>query len=135
MACVRRKSVDLTGYLEELLLDPPLPHSLVGRDLPYQIITPSDPMQRGAQLSVRLRPGLLEGVMTGLEQAGVVVDERKPDVIRVAPAPLYNSFREVWDFVVIFTGVCSRAMNSQIHGDEEVHGLKGTSDKGWAEIK
>ena len=129
------KSVRLTAYLEELLLNPPLSHGLDVNDLPYQIITPSDPTQRGAQLSVRLRPGLLEGVMTGLEEAGVIVDERKPDVIRVAPAPLYNTFQEVWDFVGVFTNTCSRAVKGQVARGEDVQGLKGTTEKGWAEIK
>ena len=35
----------------------------------------------------------------GLQERGIIVDERKPDVIRVAPLPLYNTFEEVWDFV------------------------------------
>ena len=135
MASIRAKSISLTGYLEELLLRPPLPNDLNGNTLPYQIITPSDPVQRGAQLSVRLEPGLLEGVMEGLENAGIVVDERKPDVIRVAPAPLYNSFQEVWDFVIAFTAACSRAQRGQSIDHQELQSLKGKDEKGWAEIK
>jgi kynureninase len=37
-----------------------------------------------------------------LEEAGIVADKRKPDVIRVAPVPLYNTYEEVWNFVQIF---------------------------------
>jgi len=75
-----------------------------GGKQPYRIITPSDPAQRGAQLSILLEEGLLESVMVELEKYGVVMDERKPDVIRVAPAPLYNNFTDAWDFVKIFQG-------------------------------
>ena len=132
---IRRKSIALTEYLEELLLHPAVPHDLDENHLPYQILTPSDPEQRGAQLSVRLKEGLLEDVMTVLEDAGVVVDERKPDVIRIAPAPLYNGFEEVWDFVNFFTAACSRAQKGQVGGDREAQSLMGQDEKGWAEIK
>ena len=47
---------------------------------------------------MQLNPGLLEAVLQRLEEEGVVVDERKPDVIRVAPAPLYNTFEDVEAF-------------------------------------
>ena len=46
-----------------------------------------------------LLPGKLEAVMKSLTEAGVVVDERKPDVIRISPAPLYNNFQDVWKCV------------------------------------
>ena len=98
MKAIREKSVKITGFLEKLLLQPPES----GGKNPYWIITPSDPAQRGAQLSVQLEPGLLDEVLHALEEASVVVDERKPDVIRVAPAPLYNSYVDVWKFVEIF---------------------------------
>lgn len=94
MASLRKRSLQLTGYLEELLLRK-------GEKQPYQIITPKDPAQRGAQLSILLETGLLEVVLVELEKNGVVVDERKPDVIRAAPAPLYNNFTDVYDFVEI----------------------------------
>ena len=106
MAAIRAKSIKITSYLETLLLQP----IKEGEALPYEIITPRDPLQRGAQLSVKLGPGMLDDVLAGLEDAGVVVDERKPDVIRVAPAPLYNSYADVWDFVQIFQRLCRIAM-------------------------
>jgi kynureninase len=121
IASLRAKSVRLTGYLEQLL------HQLVldirdvsvggGGVAPiFEIITPSTPEDRGAQLSVKLRPGLLDHVMAHLDEEGVVLDERKPDVIRVAPAPLYNTFEEVWRFVRILkdaleSAVASRELN------------------------
>lgn len=108
MPALRKKSMALTGYLERLLLNSPLAHQF-GPDRPYSIITPSSPNERGAQLSIRVQPGLLEKILSDLEKNGVVVDERKPDVIRVAPTPLYNTFEEVWDFVSIFTAACRQA--------------------------
>ena len=92
---LRKKSLQLTEYLETLL-----DGHLSGK--PFQIITPRDKTQRGAQLSLKLEKGLLNPVMKELEHRGVVVDERQPDVIRVAPAPLYNNFSDVLRFVQAF---------------------------------
>jgi kynureninase len=94
MLAIRRRSIYLTAYLEFLLRDWPC----AGRR-PYAIITPARSNERGAQISVMLQPGKLGTVMEGLAEAGVVVDERKPDVIRIAPAPLYNNFQDVWKCV------------------------------------
>ena len=99
---IRQKSLKITAYLEELLQET----EENGDRNPYNIITPSDPEARGAQLSVQLDDGLLDGVLKKLEEGGVVVDERKPDVIRVAPAPLYNSYSDVWEFIQIFRKAC-----------------------------
>ncbi|RVX70188.1 Kynureninase 2 [Exophiala mesophila] len=95
---LREKSLKLTAYLQYLLLKDT---SLNDQDRPYRIITPLDPTKRGAQLSVLLKPGLLEKVSGALQEAGIVADQRKPDVIRVAPVPLYNTFYEVWTFVQV----------------------------------
>lgn len=95
---LREKSLKLTAYLQYLLLKDT---SLSDQDRPYRIITPLDPTKRGAQLSVLLKPGLLEKVGGALNEAGIVADQRKPDVIRVAPVPLYNTFYEVWAFVQV----------------------------------
>jgi kynureninase len=96
MAELRKKSVSLTAYLEFLLLeeyryrkDPTI----------YTILTPEKIGERGSQISIKLREGLLEKVVKELGEEGVVVDERRPDVIRVAPIALYNSFADVWKFV------------------------------------
>lgn len=107
MASIRAQSMALTGYLEDLLL-------ATSQEESYKIITPPNPVERGAQLSLRLKPGLLVGVMKYLEDSGVVVDERKPDVIRVAPAPLYNSFCDVWDFVHVFKEACKATQKGHL---------------------
>ncbi|KAL4797139.1 kynureninase 1 [Aspergillus venezuelensis] len=107
MSEIRKKSLKITGYLEHLLLTYPLD----GLDKkPFSIITPSNPAERGAQLSLRLDPGLLDSVLETLEEHSVVIDERKPDVIRVAPAPLYNTFEEVYQFCQIFFEACKKAV-------------------------
>ncbi|KAI6716331.1 kynureninase [Diplocarpon mali] len=94
---LREKSVKLTAYLEILLLG-----MKTHGEKRFDILTPKEPEARGAQLSLKLHPGLLDKVMLALEERGVVVDERRPDVIRVAPAPLYNTFTDCWDFVEAF---------------------------------
>lgn len=111
MADIRKKSLGLTGYLEHLLLTYPLDSS--PKEKLFTIITPSNPSERGAQLSLRLLPGLLDSVLESLEDHGVIIDERKPDVIRVAPAPLYNTYTEVWEFCQIFLETCKRAFEAQ----------------------
>lgn len=111
MTALRAKSLQLTAYLE-LLLNELVPQGCI------DIITPADPASRGAQLSVRILPNKLksdaaetEGYECGtsapdgscdaviaqrqLLDLGVMVDNRPPDVIRIAPAPLYNNYTDV----------------------------------------
>jgi kynureninase len=90
---LRAKSVRLTAYAERLVLE------RVRRDV--QIITPSDPEQRGAQLSIRVLGGARRGrrVFDALGDRGIVCDWREPDVIRITPVPLYNRFVDVHEFV------------------------------------
>ncbi|KAJ5333955.1 uncharacterized protein N7506_007738 [Penicillium brevicompactum] len=108
---IRKKSVNITGYLEHLLTKYPL--DAPAESKPFTLITPSNPAERGAQLSIRLQPGLLDRVLHNLEEHGVVIDERKPDVIRVAPAPLYNTYTEVWEFCQIFLQACEEAVQAR----------------------
>ena len=97
MADLRKKSLKLTAYLEYLLLK-----DTTDETRQFTIITPSDPNARGAQLSLLLKPGLLHKVAERLQNAGIICDKREPDVVRVAPVPLYNTFSEVWTFVETF---------------------------------
>lgn len=95
---LREKSLKLTAFLEQCL-------SILSEDAKklFRIITPSDPSQRGAQLSLLLAAdNILNSVMKHLEENGVIVDERQPNVIRVAPAPLYNSFADCVTFAEVF---------------------------------
>lgn len=101
---LRQRSIRLTAYLEARLL------RYSNGTPPYRIITPLNPKERGAQLSILLNPGLLDKVLTYIEERGVTVDERKPDVLRVAPAPLYNSFLDIHRFIVIFHAACKQAV-------------------------
>lgn len=109
MTELRQKSISLTRYLHNLLLQS---HTLK-HPMPFTIITPANVDERGAQLSLRLQPGLLDNILHHLEESGVVVDERKPDVIRVAPAPLYNTYLDVWKFVQVFCEACRKAAESR----------------------
>ncbi|SRX74941.1 kynureninase [Aequorivita antarctica] len=86
---LRKKSEKLTGYLE-FLLDEMKNDSI-------KIITPRNPEERGCQLSIQVK-NADKGLHTKLTKAGVISDWREPDVIRVAPAPLYNSFEDVFHF-------------------------------------
>ena len=64
------------------------------------IITPSDPEQRGAQLSLVFNSDLTK-VHKRIQEKGVVCDVRLPSAMRIAPAPMYNSFSDVLSFVKI----------------------------------
>ena len=89
---LREKSMQLTGFLEFLL------HQL--RHIRFEIITPADPAQRGAQLSLFF-PERAKAIHQQMIEAGIVVDYREPGVVRVAPAPIYNSFEDVYRFYEI----------------------------------
>jgi kynureninase len=129
---LRERSVRLTGYLERLLNKWPMSANLKES---YWILTPRDPQQRGAQLSIRLSEGLLEPVMEILEREGVVVDERRPDVVRVAPAPLYNSFEDVWRFMVAFEKALKVATSASTKSGTGGIMVEGPGEKsGWSEV-
>ncbi|KAK7418156.1 Kynureninase (L-kynurenine hydrolase) [Neonectria punicea] len=99
---LRSKALVLTAYAE-YLLDQIQADSTDEIPL-FHIITPRDPAQRGTQLSVLLKDGLLEDVSQALEENGVLCDKRKPGVIRVAPVPLYSRFEDVWRFMQVLRG-------------------------------
>jgi kynureninase len=86
---LRNKAVKLTGYLEYLIDDM--------KDDRIHIITPRNPDERGSQLSIQVKSANKQ-LHTQLSEAGVISDWREPDVIRVAPAPLYNNFEDVYRF-------------------------------------
>lgn len=92
MQALRTKSIQLTGYLEYLILN------LNNKNI--SIITPKDPEQRGCQLSIQVK-NANKTLHTKLTEAHVITDWRKPDVIRCAPTPFYNSFEDVYKMVEI----------------------------------
>src|SRR6476659_5731675 len=96
MDSLRQKSIKLTNYLQFLLESEPDGQS----KKQYTIITPRQADQRGCQLSILVREHPKE-LFTKLEAADVKCDFREPNVIRVAPTPLYNTFHEVWRFANI----------------------------------
>lgn len=92
METLRSRSERLTTYLHTLI-EARLQHVL-------QTVTPADPRRRGAQLSLRVRAGRDAGraLFEHLARHGVLCDWREPDVIRISPAPLYNSHADVLRF-------------------------------------
>ncbi len=89
MPAVRARSLRLTGYLRGLL------ESLAER-APIQLVTPADDDHHGAQISVRVQTDVTALADRMSENWGVVADDRKPDIIRLAPAPLYCTFHDCW---------------------------------------
>ena len=87
---LRVKSIKLTAFLEFLIdeLD----------DSSISILTPRSPEERGCQLSIQMK-NANRSLFEKLTAMGVVADWREPDVIRIAPAPLYNSYNDVYEFV------------------------------------
>lgn len=91
---LREKSTKLTAYLEEVI------QTISERyedTCQFEIITPKDQTQRGAQLSI-LAHGQGKAMFDALSKQGVIADWREPNVIRIAPVPLYNSFTDIFRF-------------------------------------
>ncbi len=94
---LRQKSVLLTGFLE-FLIDA----ANKEKELGFEIITPRNPIERGCQISLLTKANGKE-LFNQLTEKGVIADWREPNVIRVAPVPLYNSFEDVFTFVALLT--------------------------------
>jgi kynureninase len=92
MEPLRAKSIRLTSYLEFLLTE-------IGSKN-FTVITPRNPHERGCHLSILALEHPKE-LFSELQAAGVKCDFREPNVIRVAPTPLYNTFHEIWRFAKI----------------------------------
>jgi kynureninase len=93
MERLRAKSEVQTAYLRFMLDQHP--------STQFTIITPSNPAHRGAQLSLRMKANG-RAVCDKLAKRGVICDWREPDILRVAPVPLYNSFLDVFAFAENF---------------------------------
>jgi kynureninase len=92
IANLRAKSEQLTAYLAFIVAEVA---KATGTNL--EVITPNDPAQRGCQLSI-LAHGHGKALFNKLTERGVIADWREPNVIRVAPVPMYNSFEDVHRF-------------------------------------
>jgi kynureninase len=95
MDVLRERSLRLTEYLERTIT---IVNSQVTTRL--EILTPSNPTERGCQLSI-VAHGQGRDLFDKLSEEGVMVDWREPDVIRMAPVPLYNSFEDIARFGLI----------------------------------
>jgi len=96
MERLRAKSLRLTSYLEFLMGDV--------ESKAFSVITPREAQRRGAQISLRV-PGKGRDWCGNLARLGLIGDWREPDIFRVAPVPLYNSFLDVYRFVRKFAAV------------------------------
>ncbi|EDQ88034.1 uncharacterized protein MONBRDRAFT_26773 [Monosiga brevicollis MX1] len=108
MASLRAKSLKLTAYLEQLM------QALVneeGHAPRFEIITPTDPERRGCQLSILFKVDI-DAAFEALEKRGVVCDVRRPDVMRIAPVPLYNTFTDVYRFVTTLRDALNASASS-----------------------
>ena len=100
MPALRRKSEQLTGYLEYTI-------DGLARDFPaagISIITPRDPGRRGCQISMSCA-GRERQLFDDMLAEGVIADFREPCIIRMAPVPLYNSFEDVHVFGEVMRGL------------------------------
>ncbi len=95
---LRERSIRLTAALERELAATGL----------VDIVTPADPATRGAMLCLRVRtPGRGKAIEHALAERGVLVDFREPDILRLAPVPLYNTFHDVWRLVGVLRDVAA----------------------------
>lgn len=90
---LRSKSIRLTGFLNHVIYQ-------IDGGAHIDVITPNDPDSRGAQLSLLVKKGG-KRLFNLLREEGVIGDWREPDVIRLAPTPMYNSFMDVYRFGLI----------------------------------
>jgi kynureninase len=99
MQRLRAKSESLTGYLSFFLNQ--------NASKKFSVITPQDTAQRGAQLSLRVAENG-RAICDALAKDGIVCDWREPDILRVAPVPLYNTFLDVHTFAEKFLAAIDR---------------------------
>jgi kynureninase len=92
---LRAKSVRLTSFLETVITN-----VASKQNANFEVITPQNPKERGCQLSI-LMHGYGREVFNYLQENGVFADWREPNVIRIAPVPLYNSFLDCYEFGVL----------------------------------
>lgn len=103
---LRKKSITLTNYLEYIINE-------VNKDLEcevFKIITPKNSKDRGAQLSIIAQSNGKQ-IFDGLVARNVLGDWREPNVIRLSPIPLYNSFEDIYQTGLALLAVCKHVLN------------------------
>ena len=98
IARLREKSIKLTGYLEYLI------NQEFKHKHNINIITPAQPNERGAQLSLKLA-NAQSNIVENLRAFNLICDFRFPDILRMAPTPLYNSYIDVYNSVKILSKI------------------------------
>lgn len=96
LPAVYRKAKSMGNYFIECLSGLGAPEKKEKRSFSFTIITPLESERRGCQLSLRIHDKKGKALFTRLEQAGIIGDWREPDVIRLTPVPLYNSYKEIF---------------------------------------
>lgn len=96
---LRNKSLLLTAYLEYLL------KNYISSEIGMKILTPSQPISRGCQLSLFFPNHDVSILEDKMKKKGIICDKRKPNVIRVSPVPLYNSFHDVFNFIQVLKDI------------------------------
>ncbi len=104
MDTLRKKSKKLTGYFDFLI------NALENDSI--KIITPSNPEERGCQLSIQVQHAD-KSLHKKLTEAHIITDWREPNVIRVAPVPFYNTFQDVYRMVEILSLILSEGKETQ----------------------
>ena len=89
MPALRKRSLQLSDYLLSLLDD-------LATRAPLAIVTPREAARRGSQISIRIDTDVAQFARRMDENWGVIPDDRKPNIIRMAPIPLYTSFHDCW---------------------------------------
>jgi len=105
---LHKKRKLLSGYLHFVLSD----INSTRKEKVIEVITPANENERGCQVSMlMLKDG--KEIFTELTARGVIADWREPNVIRVAPVPLYNSFEDVWRFGLIIKTTLNKIQSGQ----------------------
>ncbi|MFA0961417.1 kynureninase [Roseivirga sp. BDSF3-8] len=104
MERLREKSVRLTGFMEFILEEIRKEHPI------FRIITPADPEKRGCQLSLYFEKSA-KAMFDSITENSVIADYRNPNVIRLAPVPLYNTFMDVFTLGVIIKNTVAQLEN------------------------
>ncbi len=106
---LREKSIRLTNHMERLI------RNMLPDDV--EIITPSNPDERGSQLSLKVKAGAHASVEEWMHKKGIICDSRG-EIIRVAPAALYNTHEDVTKFVIELRNFCLAHRLGEEHDHE-----------------